>query len=379
MISRLTPLLFFLLPACQRPAEPAAGGPGKGGPPVPVLVAEAVRKDMPVSLRSIGRVSSEATVSVKPQVTGRITALHFAEGQDVQAGDVLVTIDPRPFEVALAQARADLSQATIGAKNASDQAARYTQLDRAGGASKEQLEQFVTAAKQAASQVESAEAAVQKAGLELEYCTIRAAISGRTGKHLVTPGNVVTANQTDLVVINQIAPIDVTFTLPEKHLAAVQSGMASGSLAVRAVVEGQERREAQGTLRFLDNTVKALSGTIDLKASFPNDPQLLWPGQFVSVVLDLEVQKDALVIPSHAPQAGQDGLFVFVVQADQTVAVRPVAVARTVRGEAVISEGLQPGDQVVTDGQSRLAKGARVQVKESLEAAAAEAISGKKS
>jgi multidrug efflux system membrane fusion protein len=308
-------------------------------------------------------------------VTGRLTALHFEEGQAVKEGDLLVTIDPRPFEVALAQAQADWAEAVSGSENARDQARRYTELNRTGGASREQIEQYVTAARQAEAQAESAQAAVRKAELELAYCSIRAAISGRTGRHVVTPGNVVTANQTELVVIHQLAPIDVVLAVPERHLPALQTGMAAGSVAAKAVIDGPEPRRVEGALRFLDNAVRPGTGTIDLKAAFPNEPSVLWPGQFVTVVLEVAVQRDVVVVPASAPQPGQQGTFVFVVGEDQTVSVRAVKVDRTQDDQAVITDGLKGGERVVTDGQSRLAAGARVVVKESLEAAAAAAIS----
>lgn len=357
---------------CRRPV----GGEVRreGGGVVPVLAAAAVRRDLPVQLEAIGRVAAVASVAVKPQVTGRVVALHFAEGDEVEAGDLLVTIDARPFEVALAQAEAELAEAASGAENAQDQARRYTELNRSGGASKEQIEQYVTAARQSAAQVESARAAVQKAELELAYCSLRAAIPGRTGRHLVTPGNVVTANVTDLVVINQIAPIDVVFSVPEQHLAVLQAGLRAGEVKATAVLGGAEPRRVEGALRFIDNTVRAGAGTIELKAGFANDPPVLWPGQFVTVILDVAVQRDAVVVPASAPQPGPDGSYVFVVGEDRTVTAQPVRVERTQGEEAVIAEGLRGGELVVTDGHSRLTRGVKVEVKESLEAAAAAAV-----
>jgi multidrug efflux system membrane fusion protein len=340
---------------------------------IPVVVAEVVRKDMPVTLRAIGRSTVEATVVIKPQVTGMLTGLHFAEGQDVQAGDLLATMDARPFEVALARARADLAQAASGAKNAGDQAQRYTDLHRTGGASREQYEQFVTVAQQAGAEEESAKAAVQKAQLDLDYCTMRAPMTGRVGRRLIAPGNVVIANQSEVVVINQLAPMDVTFTLPERYLAVLQSRMAAGGLRVVATMEGVEPRTVVGEVDFLDNAVQVASGTIELKARFANEAGELWPGQFVTVVVDLAVEKDVVVVPTSAPQTGPAGAFVFVVRADQTVEVQKVTVARSTGAEAVVSAGLEGGERVVVDGQSRLVNGSKVEVKESVEAAAAAA------
>lgn len=365
-------MVGLLVTGCRRPA----GGEVRrdGGGVVPVLAAAAVRRDLPVQLQAIGRVVAVASVAVKPQVTGRVVALHFAEGDEVEEGDLLVTMDARPFEVALGQAQAELAEAVSGSDHARDQARRYTELNRSGGASKEQIEQYVTAAQQSAARVESARAAVQKAELELAYCSLRAAIPGRTGRHLVTPGNVVTANVTDLVVINQIAPIDVAFSVPEQHLAALQAGLAAGAIKATALLGGPEPRRVEGALRFIDNTVRAGAGTIELKAGFANDPPVLWPGQFVTVILDVAMQRDAVLIPASAPQPGQDGFFVFVVGDDRTVKVQPVRVERTQGEEAVVADGLQGGEVVVTDGHSRLTRGTRVEVKESLEAAAAAAL-----
>lgn len=378
-------------------ALPSCGGSTKGdkvarsgGAPVPVLVGQAVVKDMPVTINAIGRVHAEASVSLKSQVTGRITKIHFQEGQEVQEGDVLITIDPAPFEVALAQARAALAQATAVATNANAQVRRYTSLDKGGGVSKEQIDQVLVEAKKAAAEVASAEAAVQKAELELGYCTLRAPLTGRTGRFLVTEGNVVTANQTDLTVINQISPIDVLFTLPERHLPVLRQGLNSGELKTFALTSAatlaaarQQQNDVEGTaglphvegtLRFLDNSVNTSTSTIDLKASFPNDPPTLWPGQFVNLTLQVSVERQALVIPSTAVQAGQNGPFVFVLTETQTAEAQPITLSRTVGQEAVVARGLKAGDTVVTDGHSRLAQGSKVSIKKSLEEAVEGAI-----
>ena len=366
---------FFVGVTCWVAAgcDRAPVGREAGGGVIPVVVAEVVRKDMPVTLRAIGRSTVEATVVIKPQVTGMLTGLHFEEGQEVKAGDLLATMDARPFEVALARARADLAQAASGAKNAGDQAKRYTDLHRTGGASREQFEQFVTVAQQAGAEEESAKAAVQKAQLDLDYCTMRAPMTGRVGRRLIAPGNVVIANQSEVVVINQLAPMDVTFTLPERYLAVLQARMVAGGLRVAATMEGVEPRTVVGEVDFLDNAVQVASGTIELKARFANEAGELWPGQFVTVVVDLAVEKDVVVVPASATQAGPAGAFVFVMRADQTVGVQKVTVARSTGAEAVVSAGLDGGERVVVDGQSRLVNGSKVEVKESVEAAAAAA------
>ena len=339
-----------------------------------VLVGVVERRDVGVEVEAIGKVVPVASVAVKPQVTGRVSEVKYEEGGEVAEGDVLVTIDARPFEVARAQAEAELAEAVSRSENAREQARRYTELNRSGGASKEQIEQYVAAARQAEAQVESAKAAVEKAGLEVSYCTIRAAIRGRAGRRLVTAGNVVTANTTDLVVVNQMAPIDVVFALPEQRLGALQSGLAAGPLKVTAVTPGADSRRVEGEVRFLDNAVKEGSGTIDLKARFANDPPVLWPGQFVTVTVELGVERGVLVVPAAALQAGPDGPFLYVVGQGDVVAVRPVQAGRTVAGVTVVTGGVEAGERVVTDGHGRLAPGARVLVKESFDAATADAV-----
>jgi multidrug efflux system membrane fusion protein len=347
-----------MLPGCNRTRAPAGGKK----PTVPVVDAEVVRKDMPVMVRAIGRVTSPATVAVKSQVTGTISEVHFTDGQAVKKDEPLFTIDRRPFDVALEQSKASLAEAQTKAENARDQAQRYATLGKTGTVSKEQASDFDMAAKAALSAVQVAAAAVKRAELQLEYCSIRAPIDGRAGKALVTAGNVVTANQTDLVIVNQIAPVEVTFSVAEQHLTAVQRGMAAGKPKVTARTSGLERQTAEGELIFIDNNVKAATGTIELKAAFHNDPQVLWPGQFVGLRLEVGIDRNAVVAPAAAVQNGQDHAFVFVIKPDRTVELRTVVVDRTVNEEAVIESGLEGGEQVVIDGQSRLTAGSSVEI-----------------
>jgi multidrug efflux system membrane fusion protein len=348
------------LSACNKPA---AGPPGGGKKQVvPVVLGEVVRKDMPIIVRAIGRVTSPATVSVKPQVTGRIAEVHFTDGQALQKGDPLFTIDKRPFEVALDQARASMAEAQTKATNAGDQARRYTSLDKTGGVSKDEVAGYEAAAKAALSAVQVAAAAVKGAELQLEYCSIRATINGRAGKALVTAGNVVTANQTELVILNQIAPVEVTFAVAEQQLTAVQKSVAAGKPKVTARTSGIDRQTAEGELTFMDNAVKAATGTLELKASFRNEPQILWPGQFVGIRLQVGVDKNAVVAPAAAMQDGQDSSFVFVIKPDKTAEMRKVVVDRTVNEEAVVSSGLEGGEAIVIDGQSRLTTGSTVNI-----------------
>ena len=357
------------LPACQKQAQGKGGGKPRT-PVVPVLAAEVVQKDVPVVVRAIGQVNPKATVAVKPQVTGQIAEVHFEEGQDVKKGDLLFSIDKRSFVASLEQARAALAQAEAQGKNATQQARRYSELGRSGTVAREQVDQLRTGATSAEASVAAARAAVRAAELQVEYSEIRAPISGRAGRFLVHPGNIVRANETDLVVLNQIQPIEVSFAVAERHLGEVRDANAHGKVAVYAAPDGVAGRPAEGTLSFVDNAVKATSGTIELKGLFENESLVLWPGQFVNVDLQLRVQENALVTPVRAVQAGQNGYHVFVIKPDQTVEVRPVEFDRTRGDEAVIAKGVEPGERVVIDGQNRLTPGARVEVRPALGAPA---------
>ncbi|MDB6170771.1 MAG: efflux transporter, family, subunit [Chthoniobacteraceae bacterium] len=354
----LAPLLFGLGGCNRSKSQPVRTQKAA----VPVVIGEVIRKDMPVIVRAIGRVTSSATVSIKPQVTGTISEVHFTDGQSVRKGDPLFTMDKRPFEVALDQAKATLAEAQVKAENASTQAKRYSTLDKSGSVSKEQLSDIASTAQAALSTVQVAAAGVKNAELQLAYCSIHAPIDGRAGKALVTEGNVVSANQTDLVVVNQIAPVQVTFAVAEQHLMAVQRGMAGGKPKVTARTSGIERQNAVGELIFVDNTVKASTGTLELKAAFANDPQVLWPGQFVGLRVEVGIDREAVVAPAAAVQDGQGGSYVFVIGPDKKAEMRKVVVDRSANEESVIRSGLTGGEQIVIDGQSRLTVGSVVEI-----------------
>ncbi|MDZ4405636.1 efflux RND transporter periplasmic adaptor subunit [Prosthecobacter sp.] len=356
-------LLLAGVAGCSK--ETATGPPKQSV--TPVLVAEVVRKDMPVTLRAIGRVSPIQTVTLKPQVTGRIAEVHFKDGQDVKKGDVLFTIERKPFEVALGEAKALLAQATAQAGNAKDQERRYQTLSKDGAVPQKELELATVNVKSASSQTAVAEATVQKAEMNLAYCDVRAPIPGRAGRVLADVGNVASAYQTDLVVINQIEPIEVTFAVPEQQLPALQRGMNAGALKVTANTSLPERLTVEGQLEFLDNTVKPNTGTIDVRATFKNTPQILWPGQYANLGVEVKVDKNAVVAPARAVQPGQNGTFVFMVLPDMTVRAMNVVVARMVENEAVISSGLEGGEKVVIDGHDRLRDGGKVSIKPGLE------------
>jgi multidrug efflux system membrane fusion protein len=333
-------------------------------PTVPVVAAQAERKTVPVEIRAIGNVEAYSNVSIKAQVTGLVTAVHFHEGQDVHRGDVLFEIDKRPFEVALQQAEADYARDTAKAQNTRMQAGRYAKLYEQGVAAREQYDSILADANSQEASVRSDQAAIDNAKLNLEYCTIKSPIDGRTGSVLVYPGNLTKANDVPiLVVINQLVPIYVNFAVPEQYLADVKRYMAAGSLRVMGQIPDQPGASEQGALTFIDNSVDNTTGTIHMKATFPNTQRKLWPGQFVTIVLTLTSEPNVIVVPSSAINVSQNGQFVYVVNSDNTAESRTVVTGRTIGGETVITSGLQPGETVVTDGQLRLVSGARVSLK----------------
>ncbi len=339
--------------------------PERSSPAVPVVAATAVTKDVPVQVQAVGAVEALSTVSIRPQVGGVITAVHFREGADVKAGDLLFTIDPRPFEAALRQAESMLAKDEASARNAQLEAERGKSLFEEGILPKEQHDQLRFAADSLEAAVRADQAAVDKARLDLEYCTIRSPLDGRTGSLLVNRGNLVKAiDGGPLVVINRTDPIYVSFAVPEARLAAIKAARATGKLEVQAIVTGEEDRPVLGELSFLDNAVDKATGTIRMKATFTNRERRLWPGQFVKARLRLATRAGAVVIPSQAVQAGQSGSFVFVIKPDLTAEMRPVEVVGDSEGEVVVEKGIAAGERVVTDGQLRLVPGAKVELKE---------------
>ncbi|MGH9603255.1 MAG: efflux RND transporter periplasmic adaptor subunit [Terriglobales bacterium] len=351
--------LAMLLGGCSK--QQAAPPP----PAAPVSVAKVEQKSVPLELRVIGAVEAYSTVDVKAQVDGQLTEVHFTEGQDVRKGQLLFTIDRQPFEADLRRAEASLARNQAEAQNAQMQAARYTRLVGEGVVAKEQYEDVMTRAEALEAAVRADKAAVENAKVRLAYTSIHSAIDGRTGSLRVHRGNIVKANdeKSTLVVINQLTPIYSSFALPEQDLSEVRRYMEAGKLKVAATIPQDAGPAAEGVVTFVDNAVDRNTGTIRLKATFPNSDRRLWPGQFVNIVLTLSEQKDALVVPSEAVQTGQQGMFVWVVKPDLTVESRPVTVARTRQNESVIAQGVAAGDTVVTDGHLRLMPGGRVQIK----------------
>ena len=327
-----------------------------------VVVAKAEQKNVPINLTAIGSADAFTSVSVKAQVNAVLEQVHIKEGEYVKKGELLFTLDARPFQAALAQAQATLARDKAQAQLNGVQANRYAELYKAGVAPKEQLDEMQANAEAQQTAVHADEAAVQAAQLQLDYCKIYAPTDGRLGALQVFPGNIVKQNDVPvLIVINQITPIFVNFSIPEQYFSAVEQFMGKGELQVEATPYGDTKTET-GTLTFVDNTVDNTTGTIKLKARFPNTDNRLWPGQFSTVLLRLAQDEDATVVPSQAVQTGSRGDFIYVVKSDSTVEQRAVKVARTMGGDSVISAGIQPGETVVTDGQLRLIPGMKVQI-----------------
>jgi multidrug efflux system membrane fusion protein len=350
------PLLGLLaLVACAEKKAPPS-------PPVPVTVATAERRTVPFELAATGTVEPIQTVAVQAQVSGVLQRVAFKEGDEVKKGQVLFQLDPRPYRAAFEQASALLARDRAQAANAAQEAKRYESLVEKEFVTSQQYEQARTNAASAQATLAGSQAAVDQARLNLQYATIRAPISGRTGSLLIREGNLVRANSTEpLVKINQLRPILVRFAVPATNLPLIQVH-AGNNLVVRAEPSGGGD-PSEGTLTFVDNAVDSTTGTILLKGRFPNDDGTLWPGGFVNVRLQLYVEPDALVIPAAAVVSGQQGSFVFVIQADSSASTKAVTVNRTAGDFAIVSGDVQPGDRVVVDGQLRLRQGSKVQIK----------------
>jgi multidrug efflux system membrane fusion protein len=384
---------------CASKGSTAPTGKKGGGGDVPVTVTNVTRKDVPVEIQVIGNVEAYSTIAVKAQVGGILTKVDFKEGDYVKNGDLLFTVDPRPLkaqldqavatlakdEALLKQAEANLARDLAQEKYAAAQAGRYAKLAQEGVISAEQSDQMRTNADATGQAVSADRAAIESAKAELVamkatiendrvmlgYTEIRSPIDGRTGNLNVKLGNVVTANTMDLMTINEVSPIYVTFSVPEAQLRQVKKYMAVGKLPVFATPQDDEAAKETGVLTFVDNAVDPGTGTIKLKGTFQNADRKLWPGEFVRVILRLTTHSNALVVPNQAVQTGQQGEFVFVVKKDRTVESRPVTTGIRIDQELVVDSGLEFGETVVTDGQLRLAPGSRVSVRDTRGKAAA--------
>ena len=332
---------------------------------VPVVVAKVSQKAMPVQLTAIGNVDA-VSVSVEAQVPGELLEVHFREGDFVHKGQLLFTIDPRPYEAALAQVQATLMRDKAVAANSRAQAQRLSKLLADGIVAPSDADTSQSAAEAAEATVAADEAAIKTAQLNLQYCKIYSPIDGRTGVIMIKPGNLVKVADLPIVVIKQISPIHVVFTVPQEYLGDIKKYMAQAPLRVQATVPNSTGPPEIGTLNFVDNAVDQTTGTIHLGATFENTRNALWPGLYVNTLITLAQQSNAIVVPVQAITAGQEGPFVYVLKDDNTVTPRPVVTSRTVQGEAVIDKGLQVGETVVTDGQVRLVPGAKVQIKDNL-------------
>ena len=424
-------LIIALLGACSNGAsEKAQAKTPAAREGVPVTIDTAVSKAVPVQIRGVGTVQAYARVTLKSQVDGEVARVHIVEGQEVKKGDLLFTLDRRPLEAALhqaeanlgrdtaqlqqseaavaqamaaeAQAEANLARDTAQLENAMTQLRRYKGLIDDGAVSKELYDQVRTNATALEATIRADEAAVtnvrasiraaqataenikavikadqamvENAQVQLGYTTIRAPMDGRTGNLLVRVGSAVKArdDSAQMLVLNQLHPIYVSFSIPEQYLPDVKKFLAAGTIRVQAIPRGQDDSPATGELTFVNNTVDSTTGTIQLKATFANQQGVLWPGQFVTVILTLTVQSDVVVIPSQAVQTGQQGQYVFVMRSDQTVESRPISVGMTLGAETVVAKGIASGEKVVTDGQLQLVPGARVQVKNAAAGGAAQ-------
>lgn len=336
----------------------------KGRPPALVITAPATEQNVPVLIKAIGNVEASESVSIRTQISGELTKVAFREGQDVQKGALLFQLDPRTQKAALVKAEASLSRNRTLLNNARKDYERYSQLVKEGIVTQEQAEGYRTRADSAAADVAADIAAVESARAQLSFCTIAAPISGRLGALAIDRGNIVKANDTVLVTINKLTPINVSFTIAEKDLTAVKRRMASGRVTVAAEVPGATGLKETGAVTFIDNNIDAATGTIRIKASFENSKKLLWPGQFVNLSMTMTLLNKAVVVPSHAIQTGQKEQFVFVVTKEGTAEIRPVVSGPVSGGITVIEKGLQAGEQVVIDGQMRVIPGGKVEIKQ---------------
>ena len=353
----------------QAPGQPPRAGTPTGVPPAPVVVALVKTATVPVTLGVIGNVQAYSAVALRSQVDGQIMEVHFREGQIVKKGDLLFTLDPRPYEAALRQTEANLMKDRAMLDKARSDLARLEALVAKDYTSRSNYDAAKATAASLEATIKADEALVEQARLKLEFTKITAPIDGRVGSILVNAGNLVKANDTaagsTLVTINQIRPIYVQFSVPESNLSEIRARMAAGKISVKVQVPQEDRPAADGTLTFINNAVDMTTGTIQLKATFENDDGRLVPGQFVNVTVELSVLTEAIVVPPAAVQVGQRGHYVFVVKADSTVEMRLVRVGITTEREMVIQGGLKAGERVVTEGQLRLRPGTRVAVRPS--------------
>ena len=332
-------------------------------PPTRVTLAKVIQKTMPVEVTSVGNVEAISTISIRTQVAGEVQEIRFKEGDFVKKGQVLLMIDARPYDAALAQAKAALARDKATGTYNRAQAMRYKTLFDEGVVPAQQVDSFSSAADASDATVSADEAAVKTAELNLEYCTIRSPIDGRTGTVMVKAGNLVKVADVPIVVVNQVDPIYVNFTVPQKYWPDVKERVDQRALHVTVTIPQNSGRPVDGTLTFVDNIVDTTTGTIHLRGTFENSDHRLWPGLYVSVLLMLSQQPNATVVPAQSIVATQENSYVYVVQANNIVEQRTIVPSRTIENETVVDTGLQPGETIVTDGQVNLVPGARIEAK----------------
>ncbi|MBR0956528.1 efflux RND transporter periplasmic adaptor subunit [Bradyrhizobium japonicum] len=348
---------LWLFGTDRRPAIAAAPVPVV----VPVVAATVTGKDVPIYLRGIGTVIAYNTDVVRSQIQGQIVKIAFTEGQTVKAGDLLAQIDPRPYEAQIEQLTANRDRDQAQLVNAEANLTRYNQLGDKGYATPQLIETQTAQVAQLKAAVKADQAQIDQANVQLSYTRLTSAIPGITGVRQIDIGNVIhPTDPNGLVVVTQIEPISLLFTLPQTDLPVIQEHAAKGSLKVIAYSQDNKMKLDEGTLLLVNNEIAGTTGTVQLKAVFPNREHRLWPGQLVNARLLLEIQKDALTVAGSAVQQGPNGSYVYVVTKDQTAALRPVHVAQISDGQALIDQGLKSGDVVVVDGQYRLTEGSRV-------------------
>jgi len=339
---------------------------------IPVVVGTVKIKAMPVEVIAVGHVEAYSTVSIEAQVPGQLLDVHFKEGDFVHKGQLLLTLDPRPYEAALAQAKAALARDKATAVNNRLQAERYSKLLAEGIVPPSQVESLTSAADASDAVLNADEAAIKTAQLNLEYCTIYSPIDGRTGALMLKPGNLVKVADVPIVVINQVNPIYVNFGVPQQFWPEIKKAMSQGNLRARATIPQDTDSVEEGAVQFVDNTVDSTTGNIHMRAAFTNAQNRLWPGLYVNMVMTLSQQAGATVVPAEAIMLGDNGSFVYVVGPDKKVEPRTVVPVRTIQGETVVEKGLQPGVMIVTDGQARLEPHAKVEIKTNIGDAAPE-------